>query len=381
MKNKKDNLGNSYEQINSEYNGTGNLNEEKLTQDIEAINKEIAGKTAYMQKIKDVDKKAEILKDIKKLEVRKNNLEGYSKYGSQINKIREYKEKLNKKMIEKEKEKKSLSKEIDYLKKVKERLEKESKELLNRISGDTSKTLTEPEYQKILAEKLEKDSKIETVNKKIEEKTKKMQGLATKVVELNGKIGKCDLAWRTLFTNKDWDEINKRAVEDKRYTRTVEKGEKLSDLKPKSNNKEKSESVSKENESSESKIEKTDKNKERIFKDEENEEKSMTVIEKDPWFKRFGNFMKNNFKKVFAKKQVTEKSKQEIKESVEEIKENIDKVDIKPVKEDKFIQGLRAFVDQEYKEDITNKKEQEYILKHKKVQSKSKQPTDKEIGE
>ena len=41
-----------------------------------------------------------------------------------------------------------------------------------------------------------------------------------KAKDLEAKIGKCNLAWRTLFTNKTWDDIQLRAKQTKgRFTR------------------------------------------------------------------------------------------------------------------------------------------------------------------
>ena len=106
MKNKLDNI---YNEMNTEYKSTGNIDKEKITQDVESLNKQIED---YNKKIQDKQakiasitnpegrKKLKALiqkdqKDLKKAEMRKQNLEGFMKYDTQIAKIRDYKNSLS----------------------------------------------------------------------------------------------------------------------------------------------------------------------------------------------------------------------------------------------------------------------------------------------
>ena len=149
------------------------------------------------------------------------------------------------------------------------------------------------------------------------------------------KIGKCNLAWRTLFTNKTWDDIQLRAKQTKgRFTRR------------------------KDEEIIEEPIEIEDKEiKEEIGKNvrkiqEEQKEKKNLPAKVTTWTK-----IKNFFKSIPAK--IKEKFG---KEEVEEKSTNSKST---KQQKDEFLDALRQNVDVDYREAVRKAKEQKYIDQHK----------------
>ena len=199
------------------------------------------------------------------------------------------------------------------------------------------------------------------MNKELKEEITKKESFENRIIDLKGKVGKCDLAWRTLFTNKGWDEIHRRAIEEnKAYT--------------------------KKQESDKEEI------KEETKTTTDNNSKFLTTIEKPSLFKRFTNFMKktaNNVKNFFMgdiidKKLEKQKEEEERRKKIEEIKAKKEQEKNEEIKETtkntqkyKFLEGLRFNVDKAYKENIIKNKEQTYIDNHK----KKKDVEDKEIGD
>lgn len=368
MKNK---LNDIYEKINSEYSNNGTINEEKIKKDVELIDKQINGMKNSVTKTNDEEKQKAILEQIKKLELRKQNLEGYSKYNSQIDKIRNYKTSLSNKLSRMEKEKIDCDKKITSLE---GRLSVQNKKMneLNK-KNDPSKTvnLTNEEYDD-LQEKIKQTKElIEKIQKDLNEQKTKKELYEKKVTELKGKVGKCDLAWKTLFTNKDWDEIQRRSLgENKSYTKKQEQN--LEKEQGKEENKENSKTIS-----------------------ENNNSKALVPTKKISIFKRFTNFMKrtaDNVKNFFGfdieENEVIEEKEEEIRtEKIEGIKAKKAKEEIEMLaeekettnatKKDNFLEGLRFNVDQEYRDNINRNKEQAYIEKHK----IKNEPVDKEIGD
>lgn len=360
---KKSKLENIYNEINTKYNVGGNIDSSKINEDInqlnqqiENYNKEIEAKRGKLQGItneegrknlQELIEKAE--KGKKQAEMRKQNLQGYEKYNSQISKIQYLKTSLGKKISRMELEKGNAENSI----KTYETLLKSENTILRSLLEDNTpeKTvkLTNQEYDE-LQEKIKKSKdKIEDIKKKLLDAKQKQAVASNKIDELKGKIGKCDLAWKTLFTNKGWDEIQRRTIEDsKRLTRKTNKTQEENKTQENVNKNVSSKTV------------------------ENNEEKSLVELEKPSLFKRFTNFIKktaNNVKNFFISDEEMEErniNKKDVKKAVEEIKENISK-------KDKFIEDLRFNVDKEYKEKVNHDKEQAYIAKHK---AKEKKETD-----
>lgn len=344
---KKRKLEMAYDEISSKYSDNGKINKDLLNNDVEVLNKKIEGMTKNAYKTEDTEKRKNIMEQIQAVRVKKQNLEGYAKYNEQISKIRDYKAKLSNKLktIEQSNDKgtkkiESLGKDLESRKKTLEGLNKQN---------DPEKTvsLTNTEYDDLQEKIKTEKEKIAKIEKEISEIKAKIEIDKKKVEELKGKIGKCDLAWKTLFTNKDWDEIQRRTIEDKkRFTK------------------------------------KEDKTVDKVVDNgQENDKEDKDVKEKDPTymvpaqkpslFKRFTNFVKKaakGFKDMFIvnnenelDETTTTTPKKDVAGKVKEIKENIAKSEEK----DKFIEGLRFNVDTEYRQNVTEGKEKAYIEKHK----------------
>ena len=110
------------------------------------------------------------------------------------------------------KEMETLKKEITGKEKALENLDGEAREKMKKDLEKKNNRLKNLEgYSKNKTQIAEKEMKSQ---KEIFEKAQ------AKAKDLEAKIGKCNLAWRTLFTNKTWDDIQLRAKQTKgRFTR------------------------------------------------------------------------------------------------------------------------------------------------------------------
>ena len=379
MKNKLDNI---YNEIKSEYKSTGVIDQEKMTKDIEGLNKEIGefNKRIEEKKIKFAsitnpegrkNLRELILKDqmdLKKAEMRKQNLEGFMKYDTQIDKIRDYKNSLSAKIRiftdRKEMGEKSIENLNNNLKKTEVIVSKLREEL------DPKKTegMLDSEYYD-LKEKLktaeEKKKQIEEKIAKIKENNEKCD---KKVEELKSKVSKCDLAWKTLFTNKDWDEIQRRFIGD---------NEKLTKAPEKQQAQKQSKEEEKQAQAQTAQVAK-----------QVEEPKALVPTQKQSIFRRMINAVKNaanNVKGFFSPRAENVQSnnetssKKDVAKIAQEIKENIAKEEntveeekvveeskVEEKQKDKFLEGLRFEVDEEYKKEVNENKEKTYIEEHKK---------------
>jgi len=265
---------------------------EKLQEEMENIQKQIDGMEASEKGLDD-ETRERLEKEIDKESKKINNLEGYRKNKTQITKIIEYREKLETKLSE------TITARDDS-KKAYGEAKKELDEV-NKILKDEKKTMEmgQDEYNdlQIRKEKAEKELKTQ---KEIFEKSK------TKIEDLKTKIGKCNLAWRTLFANKTWDDIQLRASESKgRYTRKVEDEERLEEFR-----------------------------------------ETFGKVEPEP--------VKDDKGSADPKKKAGKPAK--TKTATEQQK-------------DAFLESLRQHVDVEYRKKVREAKEQEYIDKHKAEQN------------
>lgn len=364
MRNKLDNL---YSEMNSKYNVAGTIDEEKIKKDVEVLNKQIMGMKLSLSKTTDENKKKSLAEGIRKAEARKNNFEGYTKYHTQIDKIQGFKKQLSGKLTKLKTERENSPKEL-------EKLEKELKsknELgqdLNKKNKDEKYTmnLSNDEYNK-LQEKLAKtNEEIETLKKKIKDLKEKMELYDKKIKDIEGKIGKCDLAWKTLYTNKGWDEIQKRAVNDSKRYEVVKK----------ENNKD-------EKTVGENEVKEAGEKKAPVVDNKESDQENALVKVKPSLFNRFKNAMKkayNGVKEYFfgpdgnsGREYVTEERKAAIQEERKEAAEKAKAEEEKNLitQKDKFLEGLRTSVDIDYK----NKKEQTYNNKYQKTVNKNQTKT------
>lgn len=340
------------------------------------------------KKIASINKEKIILEEKrKKISKKKQNVEGYTKNKNQIEKIKKYKVTLEKKVSDvngktqltkhnlevvnqsikifseklttNEKILKAHEETVKKLKKELTYLEKQSKINIMNKSENCVKELTNKRIQINKAERdlKQKENIVNDIKKSYQEKINEanklkeiIQNYDKEMAILKGVISKCDLAWKTLFVNKDWDEINKRVIENgKCYTESKAKQEK---------NKNKEEVKKLENQEEVKKEEKEGKKEEKI----EQEEKSLVKVEKTNIFKRIVNAIRNL--KPFKSKIITDtKWNGEVKsentelgnvefeseeietEKTEKEKNKKDRQDSK----DAFIEALRLRVDDDYK--------------------------------
>lgn len=175
-----------------------NPNSKGLLKQIETSKKEIA----TIQKA--IDKKQS---EIDKAEKRKMNLQGYKNHKQEITRILKAKEQLKvslKTQIGKRDEAKA------QLANARKMLEEVNKKLINE---KVTMEMTNAEYNDLLRKRDE-------LPKQIQKLGEAQRHAEQRIRNLQAKIGKCDLAWRTLFVDKDWDEIKRRSTEpNKKFTK------------------------------------------------------------------------------------------------------------------------------------------------------------------
>lgn len=356
----KDKLNSIYNEINAKYKTGESIDEEKIKQDVESLNKQINGMKKHANNITDEKKKAEILAQIKRKEITKNNLEGYAKYNIQIDKIKSLKARMNNKLSRVQKDKQNATKTLNALE---SHFKKEKQNLIDLyIQNKPEKTtgLTNAEYDELQEKIKATKEKVEILKGKIDKQTNLIKSYDKKENELKGKIGKCDLAWKTLFTNKDWDEIQRRSLEDsKKYTKAKD--------------------IQKQNETQQTNNVEEQKETQQT---DNKVEKSLAKVEKPSLFKRFTNFVKRTTNKV--KNFFIEEEKKESISAQENttVSKTTEQKTLEPKvteQKDKFLEGLRFNVDLDYKRDVTQMKEQQYIEQHK--SSNKKEMVEKDLDD
>lgn len=369
---KKNKLDSIYNEISANYKKDGVIDSKKIEQDIESLNreieaaeKEIEGKKSKLDTITNEDGRKKVEDSVKEAEhrkkaaeLRKQNLEGYMKYGDQIEKIQTIKatwvQKVSKMEQEHENGKQKL-KDLD--KQLQDAKQKQNDKLKIKNSEKITNNLTNNQYNSLMNELTEIENNIQILQKNIEEQKVKNQNMAKKITELKFKIGKSDLAWKTLFTNKDWDEIQKRSIgTDRKFTRKTEENQE----KAKSEVEEEKDVV--------------EPQEEKVVAQPQ-EEKALISVKSGSLIKKLTDYFKNSWNKIFkknGKKQaVSEETKtsQTIEEetktsqAIEEEKENQNRGTTE-IERDSFLERLRFHVDSKYKENTTMKKEQDYIKAH-----------------
>ena len=195
-----------YAEFEKNYSGKSKEEMDKIISDLE---KEIAGKESALEG-KEGDEKENLSKDIESKKKRIENLKGYSKNKEQIEGIKKYKNYLEVKL-------KTVQKTIEDDKKEIKVLENTLKEINKKLSDENyTMSLDQNQYNGLLEEKTNSTSKIEKLSKEI-------CTASDRVEDLKATISKCNLAWKTLFVNKDWDEIQRIATTDqKRFTRKID---------------------------------------------------------------------------------------------------------------------------------------------------------------
>lgn len=138
--------------------------------------------------------------NISKIKNGETNLIAYSKNKNQIKQIRTFKESIAKKLpVE-------IAKRDDSKAKM-EAAEESLRDANTKLANEKlTMEMDQYEYNALLEQKAQAE-------KDVKEQTEIYKKAKDRILELQTKIGKCDLAWRTLFTGKSWDEIQRRALD------------------------------------------------------------------------------------------------------------------------------------------------------------------------
>ena len=165
-----------------------------------------------------------------KLEKQLNRVQGFEKNRAQIERVRQIKNDLGNKKMHLEYEVSYNEKKISELeeqlteidkdentKSVIAELEKMQKSDVKNFDVDDIKKLDELE-----AKKSDIDEKKAGIKSKIYSLKNANKDLEHKIDTLNTEIAKCDFAWKNLFANKTWDEIEAKSM-DGRFTKKEEK--------------------------------------------------------------------------------------------------------------------------------------------------------------
>lgn len=317
---KKRALDKAYEEIDAKYK---DMSEEDMKKEMETLKKEITGKEKALENL-DGEAREKMKKDLEKKNNRLKNLEGYSKNKTQISKIIDYRGRLEAKLA-------NVIAVKDDSKKAYAEAKKEFVEA-SKLLKDENKTMEmdQNEYNDLLTKK-------ENAEKEMKSQKEIFEKAQAKAKDLEAKIGKCNLAWRTLFTNKTWDDIQLRAKQTKgRFTR--KKDEEIIEEPIEIEDKEIKEQIGKNV---------------RKIQEEQKEEKNLPA--KVTTWSKIKSFFKSipaKIKEKFGKEDVMEEEKPTRQKSTKQQK-------------DDFLEGLRQNVDVDYREAVKKAKEQKYIDQHK----------------
>ena len=204
------------------------LSKSEKEEDKKAVEAKKARKESLSKALENAKKEREEKKP--KLEKRLNRVQGFEKNKAQIERIKQIKNDLGNKKIHLEYEvsynENAISElegqltEIDEdvnTKSVIAELEKMQKSDVKNFDVDDIKKLDELE-----AKKSDIDEKKAGIKAKIDSLKNANKDLEHKIDTLNTEIAKCDFAWKNLFANKTWDEIEAKSM-DGRFTKKEEK--------------------------------------------------------------------------------------------------------------------------------------------------------------
>lgn len=352
MGKRKDKIGEKYEAYKVRFAGK---DEAEILKDVANLEKEIKGKETALSKIKTQEGKERLENDLKGLKQEYENLLGYVKHKDEIERIKEVKDKINSKLENKKEIQRNLKQELDQYIKDNIGRYKESKKNIEKAKEGLGEVDNNTLYE---SEEFKKE-----FEKTVKSYTTKLKRLEEEMKALPIAMDKCDLAWRSLFANKTWDEINARAV------KMNYKGEKISDLKEASKKvapaiKETAEEVkeTKTAEADEAKVAPSviAYSEAPLTAEEEKEIEEETALanpKDESFLKKIGKFFKNGFNKVvdwfYKKEEVVEEPTMEadatekpIEEVVEETVEDV-KEEVKEPIRDAFMQQLQAQVNHE----------------------------------
>jgi len=204
------------------------LGKSEKEEDKKALEAKKARKESLNKALENAKKEREEQKP--KLEKQLNRVQGFEKNKAQIERIKQIKNDLGNKKIHLEYEvsynENAISEleeqvtEIDKdenTKSVIAELEKMQKSDVKNFDVDDIKKLDELE-----AKKSDIDEKKAGIKSKIDSLKNANKDLEHKIDTLNTEIAKCDFAWKNLFANKTWDEIEAKSM-DGRFTKKEEK--------------------------------------------------------------------------------------------------------------------------------------------------------------
>ena len=223
-------------------------------------------------------------------------------------------------------------------------------------------SLDQNQYNGLLEEKTNSTSKIEKLSKEI-------CTASDRVEDLKATISKCNLAWKTLFVNKDWDEIQRIATTDqKRFTRKID---------------EKNVPISEKKKATPEKMvntilanvqQKLGKDVEKIQAEKE-ESKDIVPAKKESFWKKAWNKFKQFIRGDYQENTPTKENEPSKDDGVAQ-KEESTKSD-----RDAFLEGLRQHVDKEYRKEVKAKEEEREIEAHKAKSKTEKPQTEKDEEE
>ncbi len=301
---------------------------------------------------KELEEAQNKLKDyeLKILEIKngETNLISYSKNKNQIKQIRTFKESIAKKLpVE-------IAKRDDSKAKM-EAAEESLRDANTKLANEKlTMEMDQYEYNALLEQKAQAE-------KDVKEQTEIYKKAKDRILELQTKIGKCDLAWKTLFTGKSWDEIQRRALDpNTKFTRHIDEDTKL-------------------NRKSGIKEDKLINNIAKTVDEVRNEQEDQITNDenadlpvptsKHPRWEKFKNFFKNAGRKL-----------KELFVGEEPEQEEVDISEMKNIpqeKRDQFLEELRRHVDKEYGKEIRDQKEAMYTEQHK-AKAKESEPQEKD---
>jgi len=301
---------------------------------------------------KELEEAQNKLKDyeLKILEIKngETNLISYSKNKNQIKQIRTFKESIAKKLpVE-------IAKRDDSKAKM-EAAEESLRDANAKLANEKlTMEMDQYEYNALLEQKAQSE-------KDVKEQTEIYKKAKDRILELQTKIRKCDLAWKTLFTGKSWDEIQRRALDpNTKFTRHIDEDTKL-------------------NRKSGIKEDKLINNIAKTVDEVRNEQEDQITNDenadlpvptsKHPRWEKFKNFFKNAGRKL-----------KELFVGEEPEQEEVDISEMKNIpqeKRDQFLEELRRHVDKEYGKEIRDQKEAMYTEQHK-AKAKESEPQEKD---
>ena len=301
---------------------------------------------------KELEEAQNKLKDyeLKILEIKngETNLISYSKNKNQIKQIRTFKESIAKKLpVE-------IAKRDDSKAKM-EAAEESLRDANAKLANEKlTMEMDQYEYNALLEQKAQAE-------KDVKEQTEIYKKAKDRILELQTKIGKCDLAWKTLFTGKSWDEIQRRALDpNTKFTRHIDEDTKL--------NRKRGIKEDKLINNIAKTVDEVRNEQEDQITNDENADLPVPTS-KHPRWEKFKNFFKNAGRKL-----------KELFVGEEPEQEEVDISEMKNIpqeKRDQFLEELRRHVDKEYGKEIRDQKEAMYTEQHK-AKAKESEPQEKD---